>query len=362
LSAGQEKVADETAAEGGDERRAADVAGAQRQVAEEIGKTDADPASAQAAADSAEARQRATEAISQAQERLASLPMQLTTAQQLAEAVADASARLTVARAEAAKATPARQEGADRVADMVQAEYDEAKRNFEGVVAPLKGKLVEELAEGLRPLGVDTAGAVSAIDVSLRAALADAQEALQHASETGDRAEVETAAQGARDAIAAVQEALREAQGKVIEHDPLVSAKWFAKAAADALAGANKRSAATHQKRTLEALNKAAVDAIRRSKNQRLSQVPAYAPLYLPPLSGNWSDGGGEGGVGRTNAASERLLQTIPGLREWGRLRERMGGDPLAAPVRETDPPGYSDALRVYFEVLGREEDKAGKP
>jgi hypothetical protein len=178
-------------------------------------------------------------------------------------------------------------------------------------------------------------------------------------SETGDRAGVEPAAQAARDAIAQVQEALREAQGRVIERDPLVSAKWFAKAAADALAGANKRSAAMHQKRTMEALNKAAVDAIRRSKNQRLSQVPAYAPLYLPPLSGNWADAG-EGG--RSNMASERLLQTIPGLREWGRLRERMGGDPLAAPVRETDPPGYSDALRIYFEVLGREEDKSGKP
>jgi hypothetical protein len=281
--------------------------------------------------------------------------MQLTTAQQLAETVAEAGSRLAMAQATAAKAPPARQEAADRVAAMLQGEYDEAKKSFEAAIAPLKGKLAEEVAEGLRPLGTDAAGAVSMIDVQLKSALADAQDALQRSAETGDRAGVESAAQGARDAIAAVQESLREAQGKVVERDPLVSAKWFARAAADALAGANKRSAASHQKRALEALNRAAVDAIRRSKNQRLSQVPAFAPLYLPPLSANWGDAASPDGRG---AAGDRLLRTIPGLREWGRLRERMGGDPLAAPVREADPPGYSEALRIYFEVLGREEDK----
>jgi hypothetical protein len=153
-----------------------------------------------------------------------------------------------------------------------------------------------------------------------------------------------------RDALAQVQEALRDAQGKVIERDPLVSARWFARAAADALSSAppNKRTAAAHQRKTLEALSKAAVEALRRSKNARLSQVPGYAPFYLPPLPGAWDETDG-----RPNG--DRLLQSIPGLREWGRLRERMG-ESLDAPVRESEPPGYSESLRLYFEVLGRED------
>jgi hypothetical protein len=109
-----------------------------------------------------------------------------------------------------------------------------------------------------------------------------------------------------------------------------------------------------HQKNTIEALNKAAADALRRSKNVRLAQTPGYSPFYLPPLPGNWGDADGRLGAG------ERLLQTIPGLREWGRLHERMG-ESLDAPVRESEPQGYSESLRIYFEVLGR-EDAAAKP
>jgi hypothetical protein len=32
--------------------------------------------------------------------------------------------------------------------------------------------------------------------------------------------------------------------------------------------------------------------------------------------------------------------------------------------MHESEPPGYSDALRIYFEVLGREDAKPrdGKP
>ena len=70
-------------------------------------------------------------------------------------------------------------------------------------------------------------------------------------------AAAEQAAREARDAIAQVQESLREAQAKVVERDPLVSARWFARAAAEALSTTppNRRNAAVHQKNTIEALN-----------------------------------------------------------------------------------------------------------
>jgi hypothetical protein len=372
LSLHQEKVADDLADSGSaDASRATAIAGVQRQVADEIGAAKAaDPAAvgggaadADADADSAEARRRATEAITRAQETLAQLPMQLADAQQLAEATADANSRLAAARAEAAKAPAARQETASRVAAMVRAEAEEARRTFDAAVAPFKGSLADEVADALRPLGPDAAAAAGVADDALRSVLADARDVLSRSAETGDRAGVEVAAQAARDAVAQVQEALRDAQQRVIERDPLVSAKWFARAAADALAAAppNRGKAAGHQKRTLEALNRAAVDAVRRSKNARLSNVPSYAPFYVPPLGGAWTDaaaGDSQDGVRRGGAggsAADRLLQAIPGLREWGRLRERAA-ESLAAPVRESDPPGYSDALRTYFEVLGREE------
>ncbi len=355
LSNSQERIADQTA--GADDNQTAAIAGVQKQVADEIGQTQqGDASGAQSTPDSAEARQRATEAIGQAQERLASLPMQLLTDQQLATGLAEATARLATARAELAEAPPARRDAAERVVGMVVSEVDDAQRNFDAATKPLGGHLADELVEILRPFAPDTSGAVSAIEEPLRGALSDLQQTLAQSAQTGDRAGVETAAQQARDALAQVQDALRDAQGKVIERDPLVSARWFARAAADALAAAppNKRSAAAHQKRTLEALSKAALDALRRSKNARLSQVPGYAPFYLPPLAGAWADGEGR-------ASSDRLLQTIPGLREWGRLRERMS-DSLDAPVRESEPAGYSESLRLYFEVLGREDAKPRDP
>jgi hypothetical protein len=355
LSNSQEKIADQVA--GADDSQTAAIAGVQKAVADEIGHTrqqqgDGFAGGAQSTPDSAEARQRATEAISQAQERLASLPMQLQTAQQSAVAVAEVIARLSAARAEAAEASPAMREAAERVVGMVATEVDEAKAAYEESVKPLRGRLADELVESLRPFAPDTSGAVTAVDDQLRGALVDLQQTLSRSTETGDRAGVESTAQQARDALAHVQDALREAQGRVIERDPLVSARWFARAAADALAAAppNKRTAAAHQKQTLEALSRAALDALRRSKNARLSQVPGYAPFYVPSLPGPWADGD-------AHPPTDRLFQAIPGLREWGRLRERMG-ESLDAPVRESEPAGYSESLRLYFEVLGREDAK----
>jgi hypothetical protein len=355
LSNAQERIADQTAA-ATDDRAAAAFAGAQRQVADQIGDAQVDPwADPAATPDAAESRQRATEAISRAQEKLASVPMQLSTAGQLAQSVAETSSRLRAAEHEAASAPEARQESAQRVAGMIKSELAEARQSFDAALKPLGDRAADELVESLRPFTPDTSLAVTSVEEYLKEALADLRGALSRSTEGGDRAGVEVASQRVRDAVAQAQDALRDAQAQVIERDPLVSARWFARAAADALASAppNKPTAVAHQRKTLEALSKAAAEALRRSKNARLSQVPGYAPLYLPPAAGGWNDADGR-------FSGERFLPALPGMRDWGRLRERPG-EAVDAPVRESEPPGYGDALRTYFEVLGKEDVRPGE-
>jgi hypothetical protein len=250
LSNNQEKVADQTAE--ADDNQAAAIAGVQQQVADDIGQTQTQESmGAQTTPDSAEARQKATEAISRAQEKLASLPMQLLTVQQLASNLSDATVRLAQARAQAAEAPPSQRETAQRVAGMVESEVEQAQKSFDDASKPLTGPLADDLVDALRPFAPDTSAAVTAVDEDLRGTLSDLHQILSQSAETGDRAGIETAAQQVRDALAEVQGALRDAQGKVIERDPLVSARWFARAAADALSAAppNKRSAAAHQKK-----------------------------------------------------------------------------------------------------------------
>jgi hypothetical protein len=280
--------------------------------------------------------------------------MQLSTAQQLAQGAADAAARLAAAEKAAADAPEALRESTERVAGMIKSELAETRESLDAALKPLADRAADDLVESLRPFTPDTSLAATTVEEYLNEAYADLRGALARSAESGDRAGVEVASQRVRDAVTQAQDALRDAQAQVIERDPLVSARWFARAAADALASAppNKPTAVAHQRKTLEALSKAAAEALRRSKNARLAQVPSYAPLYLPPVPGGHDPDG--------RFTGERFLPTLPGMRDWGRLRDRPG-DAVDAPVRESEPPGYGDALRTYFEVLGKEDVRPGE-
>jgi len=351
LSQNQQTLAEKM--EAADEQQAAAIAGAQKKVADEL--AGGEPGTA--AMSDNDSRQRATAAITAAQEKLASLPMQLSTAESMASAVADLTERLAKAKAEAAKfaatGSDADREMADRIVQQAEKELEEASASAMAARKAVGTKLAEELSEGLRPFAPEASAAVNRTEERLKPALAELQKALEGGGGGRSAAEasaaIEAAMALARGAIQEMQEALREAQSQVIERDPLVSARWFARAAADALTSQppRKGQAQQHQRSTIEALGKAGLDAQRRSKNLRLAQVPGFSQIYLPPAAPAWGDGSGV-------KASERLMQAIPGLREWGRLRDRLG-DSLTAPIRESDPPGYSDSLRVYFELLGRE-------
>jgi hypothetical protein len=42
--------------------------------------------------------------------------------------------------------------------------------------------------------------------------------------------------------------------------------------------------------------------------------------------------------------------------REWGRLRAAEGPE-LHSSLHDTDPPGFEEALRLYFEALGKAQE-----
>jgi hypothetical protein len=243
---------------------------------------------------------------------------------------------------------------AQRALDQVFEEFDEVKRAFEDALGPLATKFAEELADSLRPFAPETTKACAAVDEQLKPAMLEFQQALRQSAAGGEAAgQFETSAQAVREAVQQAQDTLREAQSQLTERDPLVTARWFARQAAQALSAkpANRSSAAAAQKRALDALNKAAYDALRRSKNTRLSHLPNVGQLYLPPAPPTWTGDSAEA------QERQRLINSLPGVREWGRVRESVSEN-LTAPSRDADPPGYSDALRVYFEVLGREDAK----
>lgn len=319
---------------------------AQEQVANEIASA---RAASDAGNDAVDSRQKATEAIGLAQERVAAMPLQLLNARDAALELAETSARLVEVRAKADRLPPDQRDSANGVVELVRAEQLDARKAYDQAVRNISATACDDLVNSLKPYIPESTTAVSAIDDQLRAALGAFEKALAESIQAQEPEVAEQSAESARGAIQQAQEALREAQARVIERDPLVSARWFARAAAEAMrtdqAGATR--AASHQRSTLEALTRAGIDALRRSKNTRLSQVPSYAPFYLPPLA-PWSDG-------EQRHAGDRLFQALPGLREWGRLRDRMG-ESAAAPIHESDPPGYSEALRTYFDVLSKED------
>src|SRR5207237_741954 len=96
-----------------------------------------------------------------------------------------------------------------------------------------------------------------------------------------------------------------------------------------------KGAAAAHQRSTLEALGKAGLDAQRRSRNLRLSQVPTFAQLYLPPAAPAWGDPAAA-------RPGDRLLQSTPGLPASGRLRAR----PAVLLLALAAPPTFAQPAR----------------
>ena len=116
----------------------------------------------------------------------------------------------------------------------------------------------------------------------------------------------------ARQAIDAAQREVARAEDAFAERNPLVAAKWFARAAADALGHKppDFHRARDYQDRTERALARSWDLSIHRAAAQRLAAVPSMRPLLavVPPADALSADvqarAGAPGGTGAGTAAS----------------------------------------------------------
>lgn len=297
-------------------------------------------------------RSRAIAVILSTQRRLAELPQQLTEATETAAVRKMASDRLAMAKREAASAPPDQKAAADRAAAVAARELKEADDRLMAALAPTGAELADVLAVSLEPFAPEAARPREIVSIQLGPALKGFNEALK--AKEPDRAKADRSAGEVRQAIEAAQRELAAAQDAFTERDPLVAAKWFAWAAADALSRRppDWTAAGRHQRNTAAALSRAWDRSIHDAATRRLELVPSMRPLFgtTPTAPEITTPGPRPGGV----AQSSVVGAAVPASREWRRLRPRDADDLPTAALRETDPAGYEAALKLYFEAIGK--------
>jgi len=92
-------------------------------------------------------------------------------------------------------------------------------------------------------------------------------------------------------------------------------------------------------------LSRAWDQSIHGAAAQRLAAVPGLQPLFTT----------GEGPTVGIGAGDAPLAAQVAHGRQWGRL-QGQGGDANSGggAGNSADPPGFEDALRLYFEALGK--------
>jgi hypothetical protein len=295
-----------------------------------------------------DSRIRAANAIANAQEQLAAMPQVLNLARRAAALWWRTQDMEQEARRQAEHAPPEEQAIALRVAASAKAQALEAEGRLRGVSEPVQPQAAAAMAVSLAPFTPETAEAVQSIGSRLAPALMSLDRAVQ----SRDESAADRAIADARKAIERVQNDLNEAQDHLMDRDPLASAKAFAESASRSLSRHEPdMSAAEHSQSTAaEAMQRASDQAIHQAARARLSQLPAMGAVLLPMgASRGQSQGSAQGdGSGR-----------IPLLRNWGRLQARTPDQINIAPT-ESAPPGYQDALKAYFEALGKVNGQAG--
>ena len=298
-------------------------------------------------------RGRATAAVVKAQEQLAAMPQHLTAAREEAAALKRASDRLEMARREAAAAPPEQKAALGRAVRQAEGERRDAEDRLRRTALPVIPAAATTLARRLDPFQPETTEAREVIRGRLASALLE----FEQAAATGDAPRADRAAAAAREAIDVTQQELARVQDVFMERDPLVAAKWFARAAADSLTRSppDFQSAYRRQMDTSQALSRAWDRTVHEAAAQRMSILPSMQSLYgvpmpMPILAGRRS--------GTANGAAS--VSDLALIREWGRLRPRQVEE-LNAPLRETEAPGYEKALQLYFESLSRTSGEGQK-
>lgn len=321
----------------------------QRQIAEKIGSTGEarNRESGVLRADAIEDHKLAGEVIAQVQERLALMPQQLARVQEAAETHRQQAARAAQAMADAKNASGPRLPAAQRAAEQADRALRQAREQLTSALTPLAAEDVDRIVQRLRQVGPETDLACQRMTAELRPALA----LLEQATRQGDRGAVNLAARRVREAIEATQAQLRQSQASMMESDPLAAAAWYARMAARwlGLDPSNLDRAVESQQDAALSLEKAWREAVRESATERLAATPQFRSI-LTPLAGM------PGNPALNNAGDDAL----PSLRPWGAISPWQPQN-LTAPLHETDPHGYQDALRVYFEALGKAQEQGSR-
>jgi hypothetical protein len=223
-----------------------------------------------------------------------------------------------------------------------QRQADQAEQAAQRDLQAAGSDTAGELADALRPFSPETLGAVEALSNRLQPAL----RSMEQSAQAQDIVAFNRGAEQARQAIAAAQEQLRNAQRELMAQDPLFTARAYAAQAAVELSRQppDTRAAMNEQAHAGEALGRAWDDSIQQAASARMQGLPSMSWLFS--LASGESMGEASGSV------AERSLPAAT-VRQWGRIREQQTSD-LSVGAREPDPPGYEEALRVYFQALGR--------
>jgi hypothetical protein len=302
-------------------------------------------------------RGRAAAAVLAAQETLAAMPQQLAAAQESLPAWREAVARAEQSKNDAAAMPdPQRQPAALRAAAQAARDASDAAQRFEDRRRPVTANAARQLSISLEPFAPETNGACDVIAHDLVPAL----QSLEASSKAGDLAAFARGADAARQSIDAAQKELALAQEALTARDPLVMAKWVSRAAADSLSQSppNFTAAQLRQRQAMAALSRAWDREIHQAATLRMSSLPSmqsvYAPIPLPATNPS-TTAAAQNPAEAVKSATEALIAPgIAALREWSRVRPRDADAISTTPLRESEPAGFEEPLRLYFETLGK--------
>lgn len=313
------------------------------------------------AGSSADARDKAGEAYLSTQNRLVAVPQQLAEVLEADTTFREAAARAARAKEEADRAPADQRAAARRMAEMAVAERNSAGATLTErlrVLEPATAQLLLVQLDGVAGGEIEPVSAArDAVGLRLMPALKSLAEAA--AVPSGEkpptsRDRIDRAAAEVRQAVEAAQLAVARSQEDLALQDPLTSARWYARAAADALSRKppDFRSAEKAQRSSIALLSQARQETLRYASGQRMMAIRTARPLpvtaqdvpaavasesNLPPVSAwSWLSG------------------------EFRRLRPREMDDSTGL-LHRSDPPGYEAAIKAYFEAIDKVKQDAEK-
>jgi hypothetical protein len=305
----------------------------QRTIAEQIARV-------RQSGEMSNSRDVATAQVLGTEEQLAAMPQALSDSIALAAAWREASARAAAARQNAGNADPTQRQAADRAADQAEKIAQEAAGRLAFAARPLAAGPVRSMAQRLGAFSPEADVARDALLVQLVPALQSLEESL-----AGDDAgQLDRDAADTREAIAYAQRELAGARELLVKRDPLVAARWFARAAAESLASQPPDFSGAHRRQVgiSQWLSRAWDQSIHRAAHERLAMLPSLAAV-LGPASTN-----------RRGAPSSQAAK-FAAARQWDRMRD--DGPEIDNPATDSEPSGYEQSLKLYFEALGKAQE-----